>query len=295
MEDLIKKVEAIVFAVGKTISENEIAALSGSSVKDVHEALTALKKQYTERESPLLIIQEGDGWKLTVHEKYLSLVQQISPHTELNKAILETLAVIAWKQPATQSDVIKIRTNKAYEHVAELVNLGFVNKEKYGRTYLLKVTGKFFDYFDLPRERLREVFKDVKDVEEAQTKLVDQEHVKETGLDVYGSQEKEEKGKEKLGELEVFEDIEAEKEEEKEEEKPEETKTAAEKMKEALEDENPVEEFLKENKSKPAPQEVEEGVAEEEKGEEQEERKLDPELEEMAKKKTKSEVEEEKE
>ena len=278
MEDLIKKVEAIVFAVGRVISEQEMATLSGSSVNEVHIALTELKKQYVERGSPLLLIQEGDGWKLNVGEKYLSLVHQITPHTELNRAILETLAVIAWKQPAKQSDVIKIRKNKAYEHVAELENLGFVNREKYGRTYLLKVTGKFFDYFDLPKDSgTRELFKDVKDVEEAQTKLLDQEQVKDSGLDIYGTQEdKKEKGKEHLGELEVFEDVEAEEEE----------KSASEEMKEVLEEENPVKEFLEENKPKPAPQEEE--VAEEEK---EDERKLDPELEEMAKEETKSEVE----
>ena len=172
MSDLTKKVEAIIFAVGKTISEQEIAELSSSTVKEVHEALVDLKNAYEQRESPLLVIPEGDGWKLTVHEKYLTMVQQINPHTELNKAILETLAVVAWKQPATQSDIIKFRTNKAYEHIKELEDLGFVSKVKHGRTYLIKVTGKFFDYFDLPKDSLKETFKDVKDVEEAQTKLL---------------------------------------------------------------------------------------------------------------------------
>jgi len=265
MEDLIKKVEAIVFAVGRLISEQEIATLAGTSASEVHSALTELKKQYGERESPLLLIQEGDGWKLNVGEKYLSLVQQISPHTELNRAILETLAVVAWKQPAKQSDVIKIRTNKAYEHLGELEKLGFINKVKYGRTYLLKVTGKFFDYFDLPKDRLKEVFKDVKDVEEAQTKLIDQEHVKGAGLDVYGQQEhKEEKAKEHLGELEVFEDVEAKEETSEEEPKK-----------------DVVKEFLDENKAEPAPQEVE--AKEENKNKNEDERELDPELEEMTK------------
>jgi len=295
MTEMIKKVEAILFAVGRTISEKEMAELASESVSDVHHALKELKKLYHERESPLLIIEEGDGWKLTVHEKYLSMVQKINPHTELSKAILETLAVIAWKHPSKQSDIIKIRTNKAYEHIEELVNLGFVAKEKYGRTYLLKVTGKFFDYFDLPKDKgVKEIFKDVKDVEEAQTKLFEQEQSKDIGLDVYSTEEKEKKEapKEHLGNLEVFEEVQGEVEVKKEEEP-----SAAEEMKEVLEEE-PVKEFLKENKSKPAPQEVEEGIVEEpevkeeEKPEEEtEERELAPELEEMAEKKVKSEVE----
>ena len=150
MTELSKKIEAILFAVGRAISEEELAALSQENKSSVHEALVELKKHYESRDSPLLIIQERDSWKLTVHEKYVNVVQQINPHTELSRTVLETLAVIAWKQPAKQSDVVHIRTNKAYEHIDELERLGFIAKEKYGRTYLLKVTGKFYDYFDLP-------------------------------------------------------------------------------------------------------------------------------------------------
>ncbi len=269
MDDIIKRVEALLFAAGRTISEQELAQLANASVHEVHHALEELKTQHHSRESPLLVIQEGDGWKLTVHEKYLPVVQQINPHTELSKAILETLAVIAWKQPAKQSDVIKIRTNKAYEHIDELERLGFVAKEKYGRTYLLKVTGKFFDYFDLPGEKgVKEIFKDVKDVEGAQAKL---------GLDAYGEKDEvtlQKEGKEHVGDLEVFEETES---------KP--------MFEEEPKEENPVQEFLNENQ-KPAPQEIEEGLAEEkeEVSEEpkSEERELSPELESMIKEKKKS-------
>jgi segregation and condensation protein B len=293
MSDTIKKVEALLFAVGRTISEKELSELSSISVTEIHDSLKELKKQYQERESPLLIIEEGDGWKLTVHEKYLSIVQQINPHTELSKAILETLAVIAWKQPATQSEVIKIRTNKAYEHIDELEKLGYVAKHKHGRTYLLKVTGKFYDYFDLPGESgVREIFKDVKDVEEAQTKLLDQEIEKEVGLELYesGEPEKSSMPKEKLGELEVFEDVEPA------EETEEETESSFAEEATGPKEENPVEDFLQENKSRPAPQEVEEGLTEEkesvseeseETSEEPEERELDPALEKLIEKKKK--------
>ncbi len=290
-EDTIKKVEAILFAVGRAISVQELSELAKESPAEIKHALQELKKQYVERGSPLLVMEETDSWKLTVHEKYLSFVQQINPHTELSKSILETLAVIAWKQPARQSDVIKIRTNKAYEHVDELEKLGFVSKEKYGRSFLLKVTSKFFDYFDLPGEKgVREIFKDVKDIGEAQAKLLDQEAEKELGLHIYESHsDKKEAAKEHLGELEVFEDVDNEESTESEEELEEAPSVSEEdksaQMIKSLSDEDPIEGFLKENK-KPAPQEVEEGLAEEvseEKEEESTERQLDPELEEVIK------------
>lgn len=300
MTELIKRLEAILFAVGRAVSERELTELAQASIEHVHSALKELKKEYEERDSPLLIIEEGDAWKLTVHETYMGTVQKINPHTELGRSILETLAVIAWKQPAKQSDVIKIRTNKAYEHIDELEKLGFVSKTKHGRTYLIKVTGKFFDYFDLPKDKnIKEIFKDVKDVEEAvQTKFSEQGG--EVGLETYGVKEEirlEKEKKKHVDGLETFEDIAPEpkhmtfEEEQKEKEKKE---------------ENPIEDFLKENK-KPAPQEIEEGLAEpeeeiKEKKEEQaeekkeieenkeekiEERELNPELEGMIKEKKK--------
>ena len=286
MTELIKRLEAILFAVGRAVSERELTELAQASLEHVHSALIELKKQYKDRESPLMIMEEGDAWKLTVHETYMSSVERINPHTELGKSILETLAVIAWKQPATQSEVIKIRTNKAYEHISELERLGFVSKEKHGRTFYVKVTGKFFDYFDLPKDKgVKEIFKDIKDVEEVvQTKFAEQGG--EMGLETYGLKEDVRLQKEKkphVDGLEVFEDVETEeplKFEEDEEKTDEEG--------------NPIKEFLKEVK-KPAPQEIEEELEEKEenqeeqteKTEEPEERELSPELEKMISKKKK--------
>jgi chromosome segregation and condensation protein ScpB len=88
MTETIKKIEAILFAVGRAISEQEISELTQENKNEVHEALVELKKQYESRDAPLLIVQEGDSWKLTVHEKYVNVVHQITPHTELSKAML---------------------------------------------------------------------------------------------------------------------------------------------------------------------------------------------------------------
>lgn len=173
MEDLRNQLEALLFACGKKISVEELQVLIGNlPLEVIKENLEALQRSYEERNSPLMVMQENDGWKLTAREKYLPLVQKINPHTELSKTIMETLAVIAWKQPIMQSEVIHIRTNKAYEHIDELEKMGFIGKEKYGRTYMIKLTQKFFDYFDLSSNAAaREVFKDIKVDEELQKKM----------------------------------------------------------------------------------------------------------------------------
>src|SRR3989338_982553 len=151
--ELKQRIEAILFAAGKRISLDEICRLlrTGDQEK-VKTSLNELKHDYDERQSPMMVVEEGIFWKLTVREKHLSLVKEIVPEAEMPKTVMETLSVIARKSPALQSEIIELRTNKAYDHIDELENLGFIVKEKHGRSYLLRLTQKFFDYFDLKNE-----------------------------------------------------------------------------------------------------------------------------------------------
>ncbi len=173
MTELKNQIEALLFACGRKMTLEELKLhLNISSNKAIQEATELLKKEHEQRESPVMVVQEGDSWKLTTREKYLNMVRKINPNTELTKTMMETLAVIAWKQPITQSEVIAIRTNKAYEHIGELEKMNFLIKEKYGRTFMLKLTQKFFDYFDLrDAQAAREMFAHVKESEETQRKL----------------------------------------------------------------------------------------------------------------------------
>src|SRR3989338_8020079 len=163
--ELKHRIEAILFAAGKRISLDEICRLlrTGDQEK-VKTSLNELKHDYDERQSPMMVVEEGIFWKLTVREKHLSLVKQIVPEAEMPKTVMETLSVIARKSPALQSEIIELRTNKAYDHIDELENLGFIVKEKHGRSYLLKLTQKFFDYFDLKdEEEVRKKFEKFKE------------------------------------------------------------------------------------------------------------------------------------
>jgi segregation and condensation protein B len=82
----------------------------------------------------------------------------------LSPAAFETLAVIAYKQPIKQSDLVVIRGNKSYEHVRELEKRGLISAERSGRTKLLTTTRAFADYFGLascsPRAVRKAILKD---------------------------------------------------------------------------------------------------------------------------------------
>ena len=163
--ELKHRIEAILFAAGKRISLDEICRLLRTRDQEkTKETLRELQHDYDGRQSPMMVVEEGIFWKLTVREKHLSLVKQIVPEAEMLKTVMETLSVIAWKSPALQSEIIELRTNKAYDHIDELENLGFIVKEKHGRSYLLKLTQKFFDYFDLKdEEEVRKKFEKFKE------------------------------------------------------------------------------------------------------------------------------------
>jgi segregation and condensation protein B len=154
------KLEALLFSSGRKMNVEELGKLCNSKPSEIQSALVELKQDYDDKNSSLMFVNEGDHWKLTTREQFLPLVQRIVTETELSMTIMETLAVIAFKYPIKQSDLIKIRTNKAYDHLKELESLGYISRQKHGRTNLIKLTDKFFEYFDLPKEKLREVFKD---------------------------------------------------------------------------------------------------------------------------------------
>ena len=161
---LKNKLEALLFSSGRKMSVEELSRLSNSQTADIQNSLTELKMAYDEKGSSMMLVNEGDSWKLTVREQFLPLVQKIITETELSKTILETLAVIAFKYPIKQSDLIKVRTNKSYDHLKELEEMGYISRQKHGRTNLIKLTQKFFEYFDLPEGKLREHFKDFKSI-----------------------------------------------------------------------------------------------------------------------------------
>jgi segregation and condensation protein B len=161
------KLEALLFSSGRKMDIEELSRLTHAKPEEIQNSLTELKKEYDEKDSSVMIVNEGNSWKLTVREQFLPLVQKIVTETELSKTVTETLAVIAFKYPIKQSDLIKIRTNKAYDHLKELEEMGYITRQKHGRTYLIKLTQKFFEYFDLPEEKLKEKFQDFRSIAKA--------------------------------------------------------------------------------------------------------------------------------
>ena len=167
MNEQQNKAEAVLYAAGKKIPLPEIMRLTRLSEEEALAALKSLEQTYHTRGSALMVVNEGPFWKISVKEPYIPLIRNIVSETELDKGTLETLAVIAFRYPILQSDVIKLRTNKAYEHLSVLEESGYITRVNHGRSKLIKLTDKFFEYFDLEREDLKDRFKDFESIARA--------------------------------------------------------------------------------------------------------------------------------
>ena len=151
-----KRVEAILFTTGRFLTIDELAKMCNlGSIGIVKDCINELKKDYVNRDTSLEIIDNDNAYKLNIKRDYLYLTTQLLQDPELDKSAQETLALIAYKQPVLQSDIIKMRSNVAYDHIKRLREMDFIISEKTGRTRTLKMTNKFYEYFDVVDNELK--------------------------------------------------------------------------------------------------------------------------------------------
>ena len=128
MDEQHMKVEAVLFAAGKEVTVERLASLCSLSTEEVESIIQQLITSYQERNNSLHIIKKDLGWKLTVKDDFVPLVSNIVSSTDLDRPLMETLAIIAWKYPVVQSEVVKMRGSGAYDHMRQLEEQGFVDK-----------------------------------------------------------------------------------------------------------------------------------------------------------------------
>ncbi|ABA22030.1 condensin subunit ScpB [Trichormus variabilis ATCC 29413] len=144
------KIEAILYLKGKPLSVSEIAEYAACDRATVEEGIIELMDSYAHRDSALEVVETTDGYSLQLRSDFQDLVQTMIP-VELGLGALRTLAAIALNSPILQSDLIELRGSGVYQHVPELVELGFVRKRRdnESRSYSLQVTPKFHQYFQI--------------------------------------------------------------------------------------------------------------------------------------------------
>lgn len=149
----LKKIEAAMFLSARYLSVQELVELTDINPLLLRELLEKLKQSYIERDSAIELLNKEELWKMDIKQEYFEMINKLATGSaEFSKAEQETLAIIAYKQPVKQSVIIKIRGNKAYEHVKHFIDIGLVKAKKAGHTQDLNLSESFYDYFHVEKK-----------------------------------------------------------------------------------------------------------------------------------------------
>lgn len=155
--NLIQQCEALIYMSGEEgISKTSLAMITMSAPCDIEVCIKILNTRYNEYHSAFQVIETADSFKLVtvsaVHE-ILALHLQMKATSSLSNSALETLAIIAYRQPCTKSIIEQLRGVNVDMIVRKLVALDLIQEagreNTPGRPILYEVTSHFLDVFHL--------------------------------------------------------------------------------------------------------------------------------------------------
>jgi segregation and condensation protein B len=149
-------IEAALFMSSKPLTIEDLSKITGiASLGKIEERLEELRKEYEGR--GFEIVRSPEGWSMEVRSEMLPKVAHLTRYSDLSGGQRRTLALIAYKEPVRQSEIVRIQGNKAYSYIKRLVKKGLVKSEKEGRTRILMLTREFERYFGEDKQRIKEM------------------------------------------------------------------------------------------------------------------------------------------
>jgi segregation and condensation protein B len=145
-------VEGALFVAGRPISTEELNIKTEIKKKELEELLNELAMDYLMRSTALEIVQIQEKFSLQIKPEYTPSVKKFASGGLIPDKHLKTLTIIALKQPLLKSTLIKIRGSGAYDHVKFLLDRGFIETQKKGRSHEITTTDQFADTFGLSRD-----------------------------------------------------------------------------------------------------------------------------------------------
>ena len=148
--------ESLLFVNEKPISVAELSEATKIDKKEVTAAIEELTREYKERESGICIVKVAGGYQMFSHpdnEVWVKNMYRQRNKQKLSTASLETLSIIAYKQPITKMEIEAIRGVNIDGVMKHLLKLGLIKtagkKEVIGRPFLYITTRRFLEYFGL--------------------------------------------------------------------------------------------------------------------------------------------------
>lgn len=155
MNELTGALEAVLFASGEPVSMESLKEILGIDAENVRELAAAYSKQLEERGSGLQLQQVAGGWQLVTKAQYFHYVERLSEERDkrLSPAAMETLSIVAFKQPITKQEIEHIRGVRIEKIMSKLLEMELIRelgrKDTIGRPILYGTTDTFLQCFGL--------------------------------------------------------------------------------------------------------------------------------------------------
>lgn len=166
LSQIIPHVEALIFASDKAITPQEITELinnalgfieNQATVEQIEAAIQAIEEKYATEFYAFELKQSGGGWQFLTKKEYHKTVALLNGDRflkRLSTAAIETLAIIAYKQPITKSEIEAIRGVNCDYAVQKLLEKDLViiagrNEEAVGKPLIYATSKSFMDYFGI--------------------------------------------------------------------------------------------------------------------------------------------------
>lgn len=156
MDKLQAAVEAILFTMGESVEVAKIASAIGHDEETTRKLIHGMMDRYDKEDRGIRIIELEDSFQLCTKKEmyeYLIRVAKQPRRYTLTEVLLETLSIVAYKQPVTRLEIEKIRGVKSDHAVNKLVEYGLVEEkgrlEAPGRPLLFGTTEEFLRRFSL--------------------------------------------------------------------------------------------------------------------------------------------------
>lgn len=158
MKEQKRVIEAALFISSRPLTLDYLGRISGvNSLGYVREILESLQKDY--EKSGMEVVKTPNGWTMQVRQELLGKVAHLTPYHDLSEGCKRTLALVAYREPVKQSEIIRMQGNKAYSYIKSLVKKDLIKSEKSGHTKVLKLTSEFDQYFGEEKEKIKEQLK----------------------------------------------------------------------------------------------------------------------------------------
>ncbi len=156
MVNLKALVEALLFAAGKPVSLKKLKEITGLESRELRSIFQELQSEYQARESGLEFREVAGAFFMTTQEDHAPFIKKLFAGREqqgLSQAALETLAIIAYKQPVTRLEIEAIRGVKVDKILDRLAAKNLIKevdrKDTIGRPILYGTTREFLQHFGL--------------------------------------------------------------------------------------------------------------------------------------------------